>query len=555
MGHRYAVGIELRLVLDAVADAVVALDATEHVVYANRSVAGLLGWSSDELIGRRLSDLLPGGRPDSLGTPQRAHALRQDGSLAEVDVTFTATSGAGSELFVATLRRLRDGRSSRHHLLAEHGVMSVLSEAKSLEEAAPRLLQTICEMLRWDAGVLWMTDASDRLRSAADWGSPWVLAHGFLETSRLMHFERGEGPPGRAWQTRKPLVNVHLDSDPTYPRGELAARAGLNTAYVFPIVCANESRAVMEFLRRDPHEPDAYLMRTITTIGFQIGQFLERVRAQDELRLERDRLHRVFEQAPAAIAIVRAPDFRYELSNPMNQLLAGGRDMVGKTVDEVLPELQAQGFKAILAEACRTGETFVGKEVPITLQEGDSSSRQFFVNGMYKPLVDEDGAVSGVFAFAYDVTEQVEARKQAEEAQQSLALLANAVPQIIWAATPRGKLEFINRRWYEYTGLKEARLTENIGVDLWSNACHPDDLPRMLDMWNKCFVTERAVSKRHFGGLGLGLWIVRQIVESLGGTISVTSQPGLGSGFTVTLPLAPGPPTDAAAAGPVSTIH
>ena len=46
---------------------------------------------------------------------------------------------------------------------------------------------------------------------------------------------------------------------------------------------------------------------------------------------------------------------------------------------------------------------------------------------------------------------------------------------------------------------------------------------------------ERAVSSRHYGGFGLGLWIVRQIVESMGGGIRVESAPGQGSTFRVEL--------------------
>jgi PAS domain S-box-containing protein len=47
---------------------------------------------------------------------------------------------------------------------------------------------------------------------------------------------------------------------------------------------------------------------------------------------------------------------------------------------------------------------------------------------------------------------------------------------------------------------------------------------------------ERLVSERHYGGFGLGLWIVRQIVDILHGTVRVSSKPGEGATFVVTLP-------------------
>jgi signal transduction histidine kinase len=47
---------------------------------------------------------------------------------------------------------------------------------------------------------------------------------------------------------------------------------------------------------------------------------------------------------------------------------------------------------------------------------------------------------------------------------------------------------------------------------------------------------ERAASGRNYGGLGLGLWLTRQLVEAMQGCVSVQSRPGEGSTFTVELP-------------------
>ncbi len=74
-----------------------------------------------------------------------------------------------------------------------------------------------------------------------------------------------------------------------------------------------------------------------------------------------------------------------------------------------------------------------------------------------------------------------------------------------------------------------ARLTvrdQGIGIS-------PEDQAKIFERF------EQAVSKRSYGGLGLGLWITRQIVEALHGRIDVTSTPGLGSTFRIELPLEP----------------
>ncbi|NMO13535.1 PAS domain S-box protein [Pyxidicoccus fallax] len=77
----------------------------------------------------------------------------------------------------------------------------------------------------------------------------------------------------------------------------------------------------------------------------------------------------------------------------------------------------------------------------------------------------------------------------------------------------------------------------------------PEALSRIFEKF------ERAVSERHYGGLGLGLYITRQIVEALGGTICVESAPNQGSTFTVKLPLTPPPVSPERKEGPWAPAH
>jgi signal transduction histidine kinase len=64
----------------------------------------------------------------------------------------------------------------------------------------------------------------------------------------------------------------------------------------------------------------------------------------------------------------------------------------------------------------------------------------------------------------------------------------------------------------------------------------PEDQARIFERF------ERAVSHHHFGGLGLGLWIVKQVVTAMNGTITVKSEPKGGAEFTVMLPRRPAVP-------------
>ncbi|MEO5599999.1 MAG: PAS domain-containing protein [Cyclobacteriaceae bacterium] len=132
---------------------------------------------------------------------------------------------------------------------------------------------------------------------------------------------------------------------------------------------------------------------------------------------ERKLLHDFFTQAPAMLAILKGSDYVFEFANPAYLELIGNRNIIDKTLLEALPEVAGQGFVELLDNVYNTGETFIGKEMPVMVDKGNGKHEQFYVNFTYQAFTNDKGEREGILVFAYDVTEQVETRKQIEASE------------------------------------------------------------------------------------------------------------------------------------------
>jgi len=146
----------------------------------------------------------------------------------------------------------------------------------------------------------------------------------------------------------------------------------------------------------------------------------ERARLGRELDVERTRLEAVFKQAPAFLAVLRAPDWRFELANDAYYQLVGDRPLIGRTVAEALPEVMDQGFVQLLETVVRTGQPFVGREIAVALQRGAGEVEERFLDFVYQPLTDGEGNAVGVVAHGHDVTEHTLALRELERVNAEL---------------------------------------------------------------------------------------------------------------------------------------
>lgn len=138
--------------------------------------------------------------------------------------------------------------------------------------------------------------------------------------------------------------------------------------------------------------------------------------ALSEAKAAQLNLQNVFLEAKVGICILEGAEHVFKFVNEtyLNLLFGGERDLINKTVEEVLPEAVEQGFLAILNNVFRTGEPFIGSEYPISLTQTDGSNKLFYLNFIYQPKFGVNGQIDGVIAFITDVTELVESRKKVE---------------------------------------------------------------------------------------------------------------------------------------------
>ena len=358
-------------------------DAGLSVVFVSAFARSLLGYPTEQWLSAPSFWLDIVHEEDRERTQREVQALLDSGKSGVIQ--FRWVKADGSVLWVVTFaKRVDDGDGPRlraftfdisiyrrvvQRLGTQNAITSILAQSSDIDAAAVPILGAIGASLEWDMGAFWARDRhASVLRNVGIWTSRSLHESEFARSSRESTFGRAEGLPGRVWAEATACWIPDVTHDTNFSRADAAAREGLHAAFAFPIVLGGDVLGVVEFFSRRILEPELELLEMTSGIGAQIGQFIERKRAENAVHdSERTLLH-ILESALDAVIGMDANGIVTAWNSQASATFGWTeREALGQRVSElIIPEDRRADHDRGLRLAASTGEgAVIGRRIEI----------------------------------------------------------------------------------------------------------------------------------------------------------------------------------------------
>lgn len=418
-------------------------------------------------------------------------------------------------------------KESESRLATEHAITRTLADSKDLAEAAPRILQAFCEHMEADICCLWLQNESFDAVTCAHVEKAGDLegADLFVEESRHRTFSKGEGLPGMVWKKNEPVWISNTVGNNKFPRARIAAAAGLTSGVGFPVRIGPQFHGVVEFFTRRKLSPDPAFLNMLEAIGSEIGQFVQRKRAESEreslllreksLREQAERANRLKDEFLATVS--------HELRTPLNAILGWGKILSDKKLDE-----------EALDNACEAIHRNARSQAQLIEDLLDTSrliTGNLRLNLAPTPFVAVIEAAIDAVRPAAD-SKRITLSTSYNSDVETIICDPQRLQQIVWNLLTNAIKFTPNEGRVSVTLDREGPMVRLEVVDTGCGIAK-EFLPFVFDRFRQ----EDSSSTRMHDGLGLGLAIVRHLVELHGGSAAVASEgANKGTAFTVSLP-------------------
>lgn len=460
-----------------------------------------------------------------------------------------ATSQALAQEVARLTRKLARERSIRleAEVIAEKGLRDLYQrqgELQTLERIAARAnqddrvrdvlqfaLEEICRFHDWKAGHGYMLRQEEEkaiLVPAGIWFATDPDAFKpFHRVSGHIEFAVGQGLPGRAYQSARPIWISDLAEDHNFPRLGVGLACGLRSAVAFPVLSGKTVVAVLEFFDTESRACSESLLDMLAQVGTQLGRVIERQEAEKALRIRAEELTKALDQAEAADRAKSAflAAMSHELRTPLNAIIGFSEVMqheiagaLNERYKEYAGDIHRSGIhlKNVINDILDLSKVVVGA---LTLREAPVALSSLVENctRIISPMA-TTGQVTLTCTLAPDlpVLQADETRLQ----QTILNLLSNAVK----FTHPLGEVGLDIAREHD-GGVAIAITDTGIGMS-------QEDIVIALEPFRQI---DSALSRR-YEGTGLGLPLAKAFIELHGGALKIDSTPNVGTTVRLLLP-------------------
>jgi len=518
------------------ADAIFSYNLHGKVTSWNYGAERLYGYTAEEMIGNSISMIVPPDRPTDIewilsrirngNRIEDFETMRttKRGRLVDVALTASPVRDQNGDIVEAALvaRDVSERKRQDRYRQGQHSATRVLAEAADPAEVIGELLAILGDSVGWPCGAIWYRDGEDtRLRCVDIWTRPGV-------DSPSCPFERGtaldlDGPPPPE------LIWDHpADEGSPIPGATVTAEAGLQTVLWVPVTIEGTTLGAVELMTRRRLERDEPMIMMTSAVSSLLTELMRRRHAESEAERLKDEFFGMVS---------------HEMRTPLTSII-GYAELLADFEGENLSE-QGRGFLGVIERNARREMRLVGDLLALVRIE------------------------AGTFSVEPESIELTEVARQAADAaapraeQQKVTLTASLEPLGVNSGDPHRLGQVFDNllsnaiKFTPDGGRVDLRVARQDGAAIVEVSDSGIGIPEAEQkrLFDRLYRASSATD-RHIPGLGLGLTIVRAIVEAHGGTVSVESIEGEGTTFRVELPLRPPPskPTSEPGAQP-STVE
>jgi PAS domain S-box-containing protein len=540
-----------RAVIGNALDAVVAMDDKGRIIDWNPQAEVIFGRAAGDAIGRDLSEMivppkfrelhrqglrkfLSTGQGPVLNKRIEITALHSDGHEFPVELAIAPIRTGESFTFSAFVQDISERKRAEAALRRRSAQVKMLeavataaNEATTPDEALKVGVDQVCAYTGWPVGHVYVPSADPdggmRLASTGIWhlDNPERFEV-FRRSTEAYRFKPGEGLPGRVYTSGKPAWIIDVTKDSNFPRARVAGDIGVKAGFGFPVLTGSEVVGVLEFYAPEAADPDAELLATMTQIGTQLGRVFERKRSEEKLLAAKESA----EEASRAKSRFLA-NMSHELRTPLNAIIGysellqeEARDAGNSSLEPDLLKIRNAGthLLALINGILDLSKIEAGK-MELFIETFAVADLVAEVTSTVKPMADKNGNVIETIVAADVGTMDTDPLKLR---QCLMNLLSNANK-----FTNKGRVRLqVGREAIDGADFLRFAVTDSgIGMS-------PEQIKNLFVEFSQ----GDASTTRKYGGTGLGLAISRRFCRMMGGEITVSSEPGRGSTFTIIIP-------------------